>query len=132
MTGAPHTALCALLATSLFLAGGAARASDAQPYDRKAFEAAQQLGKPLLVEISADWCGNCKAQRPILEKILNEPRYADVARLRVDVDTSPDAARRFNVKFLSTLVLFRGKRELARSEGELDEARLRSMLSKAL
>ena len=96
------------------------------------FYLCRTLGKPILVEISANWCPNCRAQRPIVDKIFSESKYSNIARFRVDFDINQNAVEEFNVRFLSTLVLFKGKAEVARSVGELDEAKIRLMLNKAL
>ena len=38
-------------------------------YSAEAFKAAQASGSPILVEIHADWCPTCKAQKPIIDKL---------------------------------------------------------------
>ncbi len=119
-------------ALALLLALPFAHAATQQPFDTKAFQAAQESGKPVLVEIHADWCPTCKAQLPILNKLANEAGFANITRFRVDFDAQKDAVKRFGTKMQSTLVLFKGKTEVARSVGETDEARIRAMLAKAL
>lgn len=103
-----------------------------RPFDQRAFKAAQDSGKPVLIEIHADWCPTCKAQLPILDKISNEQKFVNVVRFRVDFDDQKDLVRQFKARAQSTLVLYRGKSEVARSVGETDEARIRAMLAKAL
>ncbi len=132
MQRAKHIDLCGLMAIVLLIISPLAHTASPQPFDANAFQAAQELGKPVLVEISANWCPNCRAQRPIIDRILSESKYLNVTRFHIDFDIQQNAAKEFNVRFLSTLVLFKGKAEIARSEGELDEARIRSMLDKAL
>ncbi len=109
-----------------------AQAASQQPYDAKAFKAVQESGKPVLVEIHADWCPNCKAQDPILDTLFCDQKYSNIVRFRVDFDTQREAAGRFRVKWLSTLVLYKGTTEVARSVGELSEDRIRAMLNKVL
>lgn len=109
----------------------AAFATAQKPFDQKSFDAAQAAGKPVLVEIHADWCPTCKAQLPILNKLSGEGAYAPIERYRVDFDSQKDLVKRFGAKMQSTLVLYRGKNELARSTGETDEGRIRAMLDKA-
>lgn len=124
--------LCGLIAAVFLFADPSAYAASSQPFDANVFHAAQEAGKPILVEISADWCPNCRAQRPILDKISGDSKYSNVTRFRVDIDTHQGAVKEFKVRFLSTLVLYKGKVEVARSAGELDEAKIRSMLNRAL
>ena len=121
--------LCFALAMSLLPLS--ANAAGERAFDAQAFKAAQEAGKPILIEIHADWCPTCKAQQPILNKLSAEPAFSNVVRLRVDFDSQKDVVRQFKVKMQSTLVLYKGKTEIARSVGETDESRIRAMLQKA-
>ena len=107
-------------------------AATEQAFSAQAFKAAQDAGKPILVEIHADWCPTCKAQQPILNKLSGETAFSNVVRLKVDFDTQKDLLKQFNARMQSTLVLYKGKTEIARSVGETDESRIRTMLQKAL
>jgi thioredoxin 1 len=107
------------------------QAAPQRPYDEQAFKAAQEASKPVLIEIHADWCPTCKAQIPILDKLSREPAYSGVERLRVDFDSQKNLVKRFKATTQSTLVLYKGKAEVARSVGETDEGRIRAMLDKA-
>jgi thioredoxin len=119
------------VAAATFLSAPAYAAAQ-RPFDQQAFKAAQESGKPILVEIHADWCPTCKAQLPILDKVSNEPKFSNLVRFRVDFDSQKDLVRQFKGRIQSTLVLYRGRSEVARSVGETDEARIRAMLAKAL
>ena len=132
MQRAKGVGLYGLATLALLIVTTLAHAARPLAFDAKAFLAAQKLGNPILVEISADWCPNCMVQHPIVDGIFCASKYSNVTRFRIDFDVHEKAAKRFNVRFLSTLVLFKGKTEVARSEGELDEAKIRSMLNKAL
>src|SRR3990172_11668611 len=61
------------VAVAFILISVSAQAAGLQPFDAKAFQAAQASGKPVLVEIHADWCPTCKAQVPILDKLASDP-----------------------------------------------------------
>lgn len=121
-----------MVVLALIAALPSVQAASQQPFDARAFKAAQESGKPILVEIHADWCPTCKAQLPILDKLSAEPGFSNIARFRVDFDSQKDVVKGFNARTQSTLVLFRGKTELARSVGETDASRIRAMLSKAI
>lgn len=120
------------IAVVLLFAWTSAQAAGQQPFDAKAFQAAQASERQILVEIHADWCPTCKAQLPILDKLSSEPSFANLARFRVDFDTQKGVVKQFGARVQSTLVLFKGRTELARSVGESSGEKIRAMLNKAI
>jgi thioredoxin 1 len=104
-------------------------ASAGQPFDAKAFQASQAAGKSILVDVTAPWCPTCRQQRPIVEEI--EKEHPDLVVYEVDFDTAKNALRQFRVQHQSTLIVFKGAKEVARSTGETDPAPLRSLVAKA-
>jgi len=110
---------------------GTAQAKEQRPFAEDVFTAAQDSGKTILIEIHADWCPTCKMQLPILDRLSRLPGYSGIERLRVDFDSQKRVVARFKATSQSTLILFKGKAELARSVGETDEGRIRAMLDKA-
>lgn len=117
--------LALLLATQVF-------AGEKKPFSRAEFEALQAANKPVLVDVFATWCSTCKAQAPIISSMLTKPEFKDLTVLEVDFDQSKDVLRQFNVVAQSTLVLFKGKKEVARSTGDTHEGSVRAMLLRAI
>src|ERR1700674_550751 len=99
-------------------ASATAFAAEEQPFTRSAFEAAQNAGKSILIEIHASWCPTCRAQKPILSKLMLDPRYKEIAVFRVDFDSQKAEVRNFKARFQSTLITFKGTEERARSAGD--------------
>jgi thioredoxin 1 len=110
----------------------AAVAADKKPFTPAAFEAAQAAGKPILIDVSASWCPTCKAQAPILSKLMGDPRYKNVVAFNVDYDSQKDVLRKFNVQRQSTLIVFKGKQEAGRSVADTNPASIEAMLAKGL
>jgi thioredoxin 1 len=83
---------------------------------------------PVLVDFWAQWCGACRAVAPTLEQIAAE----NVERLTVaklDVETNPLAAQRYQVVSIPTLILFKAGQPVARIVGAYGKSALLSDLS---
>ncbi|MPZ46580.1 MAG: thioredoxin fold domain-containing protein [Betaproteobacteria bacterium] len=124
--------LLCLLACALLSTAGCALAAAPAPFEAAAFKAAAEAGKPVIIEVHADWCGECKAQNQVLTKLTGEPAYANLVRFRVDYDRQKDLVKKFGVRKQSTLVLYKGNTEVARLVGETAEAKIKAMLGKAI
>ena len=102
------------------------------PFTKQAFDEAQKAGKPILVEVHASWCPTCKAQIPILGKLTGEPRFKDLIVLRVDFDDQKPVVRDFRVQMQSTLIVFKGGQEAARTVGDTNATTIEELLAKAI
>jgi len=122
--------LAAAFVTVLPLAS--AFAAGATPFTASAFKAAQAAGEPVLVEIHADWCPTCKAQTPIVERLTAVPKFAKMKVFRVDFDAQKDVVKQFGATMQSTLIVFNGAAEKARSVGDTKEGSIAALLDKAL
>jgi thioredoxin 1 len=100
-----------------------------QPFDAKAFRSAQAAEKAVLLDVTASWCPTCKQQRPIVAQI--EKEKPDLVVYEVDFDTAKDVLKQFRVQYQSTLIVFRGSKEVARSTGETDAALIHALIEKA-
>ncbi len=81
----------------------------------------------VLVDFWAPWCGPCRMQGPILDKVA-EKVSAKVAKL--NVDEAPDVAGRFGVQGIPTLIVFKDGKEVERFVGVQTEQTLVDTLTK--
>lgn len=123
---------CAAFAVSALLSVASPLfAGEHRAFDAAAFQAAQAAGKPIMVEVHAPWCPVCTKQKPIIDALKKTPEMSDLIIFTVDFDSQKDLLRQFNVQKQSTLIVFNGKAEKARSTGVTDPAEIRSLLMKS-
>ena len=58
----------------------------------------------VLVDFWATWCGPCRMQAPILEKLSEELSDDELKILKMDVDENPETARAFGIMSIPTLL----------------------------
>ena len=125
--------LLSIAAAALLPVGAAfAAAMTAQAYEPAAFKAAQDSGKPILVEIHAVWCPTCKAQSAVLEPMLKQDAFKGMAVFRVDFDGQAPVVKGFHANTQSTLIVFKGATEVARAVGVTNPAAIEALLRMAI
>lgn len=101
-------------------------------YSQAAFDAANAAGKPILIDVTAPWCPTCKAQAPILGALGSQPRFKDLQTFTVDFDSQKDVLKTHKVQFQSTLIVFKGGKEVGRSTGDTKKESIEALVAKAL
>ncbi len=100
----------------------------AQPYDEASFKEAQAAGKTVLINVTASWCPTCKKQEPTIKAV--EKERPNLVVYDVDFDTAKDVLQRLKVRAQSTLIVYKGPKEVARSTAETDPGHLRALIAK--
>ena len=124
-------AVFATLALAAALAAPALAMQSAK-FTPAALADAQKAGKAVLVDVSAPWCPTCKAQHPIIGKLLGSDKFKDFVMLDVDFDSQKTDLRTLNVTQQSTLIVYKGTKEVGRSTGDTNSASIEALLAKAL
>lgn len=115
-----------LLVAAVLAAPVAAVTSGWTQYSPAEFAKTQAAGKTIVVDVHADWCPTCRAQQPTLDALRGERRLKNVVFVKVDFDTQKDFLRQYRIPRQSTILVFKGTRETARSIAETRPAELRA------
>lgn len=125
--------LRSLIFSALTFIAFAASANAAEiPFDQAQFDHALAAGKPVVVDFWASWCPVCRAQKPVLSAILQTPAMAGVTMFVANFDTEKDLKKALHVSGQSTLVIFKGGKEVVRSSGQTHPEQLQALLAQAL
>lgn len=117
---------------TLSVAASIALAGEIKPYSQAEFDKLAVDGKAVVVDVSATWCPTCKAQKPIIEGLMKQPAYKDVTLLTVDFDAEKPTLKKFKVSMQSTLVAFKGGKEVGRSTGDTTPDGLEGLVKKTV
>jgi len=101
-------------------------------YDAANFMMAQKKGKTIVVDVYADWCPTCRAQAPILDELRVEKQSSEVLFVKVNFDEEKDFLRAHRIPRQSTVLVFKGMDETARSIAQTDRAALRGAVLGAM
>jgi len=78
---------------------------------------------PVLVDYWAEWCGPCKMIAPVLEEIADE--YAGKLKIcKLNIDENEQTPPKFNIRGISTLMLFKNGNVDATKVGALSKSQL--------
>ena len=124
--------LRSLLAVLSIAVAMSALGAETRPFDQATFEALQVADKPILIDVYADWCPTCKQQAPIVSELMARPEFKDFTVLRVNFDMQKDVRRTLRVAEQSTFIVYRGKKEVARTIGDTSKNSIAATLRKAL
>ena len=102
------------------------------PFSQPAFDKALAAGQPVVVDFVASWCPTCKQQKPIVQSLAHEAKRKSLTVFVADFDKEEALKKQLNVTMQSTLVAFKGGKEVARSTGQTDKTELAALLDKAL
>jgi thioredoxin 2 len=85
---------------------------------------------PVLVDFYADWCGPCKMMAPHVDELAS--RYQGRALVaKLNTDTSPATAQRFQIRGIPSVIVFRDGRAVTQHTGAVRLAELESLLQKS-
>jgi len=95
------------------------------------FEEIIKSEHPILVDFWAEWCGPCKMIGPIVEELAGDYEGKAVVG-KLDVDANPNIARKFGVRSIPTLLIFKGGEIVDKQIGAVSKSVLSQKLEAQL
>ena len=99
-------------------------------FSEEIFENAKASGKTIVVNSYEVWCGTCSKQTKILDKA--EKEFKDVVFLSYEQSKNKDIAQKLDIKFWTTIVVYKGNKEVARIVGQTDKTIIYSAIKKGI
>lgn len=106
--------------------------ADFKSFTKADYDAALKAGSTVVVDFHANWCPTCRKQEPILNEIVNMKGYENVVALKADFDKEKDLKKSLNVSKQSTVVVFKGGKEVGRSTGVTAKEELKKLIDMGL
>ena len=105
-------------------------------FNKKLFDKAQSEGKVVIVSSWIEYCSSCASQMKVLNKAKNDGKLFDIKFDNIEYFsfdvTNKDIANLLNVKFQTTLLIFKNNNEIYRSLGETTEDLIYEALKKVI
>ena len=81
----------------------------------------------VLVDFWATWCGPCRMLGPVIANVAKE-QEGKVIVGKVNVDENPELARRFGIRSIPTLMLFKDGAEAGTSLGFIPKEKVEAFI----
>ena len=99
-------------------------------FSEEVFENAKASGKTVVVNSYEIWCGTCSKQTKILDQA--EKEFKDVVFLSYEQSKNENIAEKLDIKFWTTIVVYKGNDEVARIVGQTDKKIIYSAIQKGI
>ena len=94
-------------------------------FNKELFDKAQSQGKIVIVSSWIKYCTSCASQMKVLNTAKNNGELSDIKFDNIEYFafdvTDKDISNFFNVQYQTTLLIFKGNKEVYRSIGETSE-----------
>lgn len=107
-------------------------ALDVVPYQAEKFAQARAAGKVTAIQFHSGWCPICVMQERGVRSLQEDKDLAEVTVFQADYAKEEALRKLFNVTSFSTLVIFKGEMERARTTGDFRAEQLKAHFAKAL
>ena len=105
-------------------------------FNKEMFNRAQSDGKIVIVSSWIKYCSSCASQMKVLNKAKNDGKLLDIKFKNIEYFsfdvTNKEIANSLNVKFQTTLLIYKDNKEVYRSLGETTEDLIYEALKKVI
>jgi thiol-disulfide isomerase/thioredoxin len=99
-------------------------------FSTEIFEKAKDSGKTVVINSYEVWCGTCSEQTKILDQA--EKEFKDIVFLSYEQSKNKEIAQKLNIKYWTTIVVYKGNKEVARIVGQTDKKTIYSAIQKGI
>jgi thioredoxin 1 len=85
------------------------------------------MGKPVVLDFFAEWCGPCRRQGPYLEQ-LKKKMGDQIEIKKIDVDQHMELANKYEIRVVPTLIIEKDGKVVEMLEGVTSAESLERML----
>lgn len=102
-----------------------------QPFNETLYQQYQDSEQVYLVDVFATWCPTCKKQSKIIDQYFSENPDSKIKVLVVDYDDQKEWVTHFRAPRQSTLLLYKGEKQLWFSVAETSKDKIFTQLKQA-
>ncbi len=99
-------------------------------FSTEIFEEATTNGKTIVINSYEVWCATCTRQTKILNQA--EKEFKDIVFLSYEQSKNKGIAKKLDIDFWTTIVVYKGNNEVARIIGQTDKQTIYSAIEKGI
>tara|TARA_B100000989_G_scaffold150992_1_gene112575 strand:+ start:1218 stop:1592 length:375 start_codon:yes stop_codon:yes gene_type:complete len=96
---------------------------------KKLFEL-QNSGKTIVINSWNEYCSTCAAQTKVFDQAMKE--FKDIEFLFYEQTKNKDIAKTLGINYWTTIVVFKGKKEIVRDIGLTDKEQIYNLINKGI